>query len=570
MARQLRRTTKKVLPRRRPLAVFVTPLGLLAIGLALYVPGLNWGLPATVSWSQDTIAGMRTIGPMEQWPEVWRGRYPPGHYMILRAVYQPTLSRWDASGERFVDPVSGNRVLAPPHREKIGELFLLARLVSLVMALAAVIGVWASARELIRDELGTAIAAIAFMSGAGFTYFARLGNVDAPSICWFAWSLFFYARALRSRRMLNAAMLGLLGSFAISTKDSLAGMYPGMAIVLLVLEIKHFRDNRDAPSTRVIDNPAIKALLQPRWLVGILFFVVPYLVINGAFANWDGYVTRMTYWLSPPATSLHAQQYHHLTQLHLLWASVRYSATATGWPMVAGLIASMFYILKRHRALAAVVLPPVIGYYLIVIAPQGFVYERFLFPILAVICIPGGLVASALLRMRRIHPALRITIVSAAIIPSLAYTMALNVEIMNDTRYDAEDWILEKVSTNTSIGALVNDLDRPFKPQYLPRIHHMGYTTFPIIAQTEVFETPQPELLLLSQYDHEDFDEDQLACVDHLFAGRLGYEVVAQFNAKQLGTGRSWLAVAGWLAPTPGKISPTITIFKRKDRIPLN
>jgi Dolichyl-phosphate-mannose-protein mannosyltransferase len=556
--------TKTALPSQRSVAAFVTPLGLLAIGVALYLPGIQWGLPATVSWSQDTIAGLRTIGPMEQWPEVWTGRYPPAQYMILRAAYQPVLSGWDASGERYIDPDTGRHVLKPPQDEKIGKLFFIARLISMAMALATVLGVWASARELIRDELGTALATIAFMSGAGFAYFARLGNVDVPSMCWFTWSLYFYARALRSRTMLNAAMLGLLGSLAISTKDSVAGMYPGMALVLLWLEIKHFRSDRSA------GNPFVKALLQPRWLVGIIAFVVPYLVINGAFANWDGYVTRMTYWLNPPASSLHAQQHHYANQFELLWASVRYAASATGWPMVAALVASVFYIVKRHRALALVVLPPVIGYYLIVIVPTGFVYERFLFPILAMLFIPAGLVASAFLRMRRVHTAWRLTIVAAALLPSLAYTTALNVEVTRDTRYDAEDWILEKQSTTVSIGALVNDLDRPFRPQYLPRLHHMGYSTFPIIARTEVFDTQQPDILLLSQYDYDDFKEDQRACVDHLLAGRLGYEPVIQFKARYLGTGKSWLGVAGWLAPTPGKISPTITIFKRIQRNPLD
>lgn len=564
MARLIRRTTKTVEPPPRSLASLVTPLGLIAIGLALYIPGIQWGLPGTVSWSQDTIAGSRTIGPMEQWPNAWQGRYPPGHYMILRAAYQPVLSGWDASGERFTDPDTGRRVLQPPHPEKIAKLLFVARIVSVTMALAAVLGIWASARELIRDELATAIAAIAFMSGAGFTYFARLGNVDVPSVCWFAWSLFFYARALHSRTVVNAAMLGFFGALAISTKDSVAGMYPGMAIVLLWLEIKHFRGDRST-------GPAIaRALLQPRWLVGILAFVLPYLAINGAFANWDGYVTRMTYWLNPPATSLHALQYHQPTQLHLLWASVECAATAVGWSMVAAIAGSLFYILKRHRALAGVVLPPVIGYYLIVIVPTGFVYERFLFPMLAVLCIPAGLVASAVLRMRRLHPAWRLAIVSFALIPSLAYTTALNVEVMNDSRYEAEDWFAENLSVETSVGALVNDLDRPFRPQYLPRVHDMGYATFPVVARTESFDTKQPEILLLSQYDHDDFGEEQRACIDHLLAGRLGYELVAQFEAKYLGTGRSWLAVAGWLAPTPGKISPTITIFKRIERPPLD
>ena len=77
---------------RHSLPRWVPPLVIALVGLSLFVPGLNWGLPSAASWSQDTIAGVRTIGPMHSWPDRWVGRYPPLQYAINRLAYEPLPS----------------------------------------------------------------------------------------------------------------------------------------------------------------------------------------------------------------------------------------------------------------------------------------------------------------------------------------------------------------------------------------------------------------------------------------------------------------------------------------------
>ena len=58
--------------------------GLVALLLAalLYVPGIRWGLPNTDSWSQDTIAGMRTPLALHEWP---------GHFLTDAIRHRPTV-----------------------------------------------------------------------------------------------------------------------------------------------------------------------------------------------------------------------------------------------------------------------------------------------------------------------------------------------------------------------------------------------------------------------------------------------------------------------------------------------
>ena len=97
------------------------------LGLGLYLPGIGWGLPAMVSWSQDTIATPRRIGAVEGWPGDWKGRYPPLHYLLLDRLYQGAYKYWSSRGECSTDPTTGQRVLAPPQAPKVGRLLLIAR-----------------------------------------------------------------------------------------------------------------------------------------------------------------------------------------------------------------------------------------------------------------------------------------------------------------------------------------------------------------------------------------------------------------------------------------------------------
>ena len=128
--------------------------------------------------------------------------------------------------------------------------------------------------------------------------------------------------------------------------------------------------------------------------------------------------------------------------------------------------------------------------------------------------------------------------------------------MLTDSRYAVEAWFEENVEPSSSVGAFS-------RPQYLPRLNELGYLTFAVTMTRESFDGPQPEYLVLTSYNYEDFDADQKVCMKDLLAGRLGYEVVVTFSGRYLGTGSCWLSLAGWGAPVPGKISPTITILRR-------
>ena len=193
---------------RCSLPKWVPPLVIAVVGLSLYVPGIRWGLPGAESWSQDTIAGVRTIGPMHYWPDRWVGRYPPLQYAVNRLAYEPLYRHWRSQGVLGVHESTGIEIPVERQPERYGLLILVSRWITVVMALACGWGIFLTGRRLMGDDAVALAGALMMMIGAAFCYFAHLGNVDVPAMCWFALSAYFYVTACRGGGRISCALLG--------------------------------------------------------------------------------------------------------------------------------------------------------------------------------------------------------------------------------------------------------------------------------------------------------------------------------------------------------------------------
>ena len=536
--------------------------GLILLGLSLYLPAVNWGLPALDSWSQDTIAGRRTLGAVEGWPEHWQGRYPPLHYLVLRATYEPILRHWQSTGQWRVDAETGRPVIAEPHPPKFGLLLLVGNLMSVVMGIATCVGIWCAtlaffeSRHLDENNhpnvgrLAALFASLITMLNADFAYFSRLGNVDVPSACWIAWSLFFYARVLRTGSILHCAALGLFGSLAMSAKDSAAGLFPGMAIVLLVTECQRRATGASMSSG------LLRAILQWKWLLGTALFLAPYLLLNNVHANPDSYLERMRYWLSPDPTSLHAMQLRYDSSLDLAIASILFAASAIGWHVVIAGLFAVVYAAGKEKTIAIAWLLPCLSYYVLIIERLDFVYSRFLFPMVLCLAIPFAWCIARFTLLSRWPRWIRAALPMLLLVPSLGMCLNVALAMLHDTRYDAEDWFRNHVPPSASIGATS-------KPQYLPRLVEMGYPTYRVEMNVDQLRQPSTDYIVLSSYDYVDYSSPQRECMDALTSGQLAYEVVTVFEPDLRFSLESWLSIASRGAPQIGKISPTIIVLRR-------
>jgi len=533
---------------------------IIGVGLVMYVPGIDWGLPGTVSWSQDSIGAMRTIGAVAGWPDHWQGRYPPAQYLLVYAAYQPVLAYWEGQGQCERHPATHAITFKPPHAQKIGALLLIARIISVFMAIGVGLGLWCAAGVLGLDGVGRLVAAVSMMTGACFTYFAHLSNVDIPSLCWLSWSVYFYARLIRSPHALSAALLGVCAALAAATKDSAAGMLAGMAVVLVINQYARYRETLSMVSS------LRKSFFHGHWLIGLVSFFIVYGLITDLLWNTDAYMARMRYWLSPAAGTLHAKQLRYDTQTELLLATLRQAASAVGWPMLMAMGVSVVYVCRRHAKIALVLVVPALGYYMIVIMPIGFVYARFLLPMLLVASICLGATCANVINNMNLRTPTRAAILAVIFLPTLGYSIAVDAEMITDSRYAAEDWFDREVKPEASIGAFSMNDKPKLRPQYLPRLHERGYATYPVVMSLASFVQLQPIFLVLTNYNYGDFGEQQRLCMSKLLAGNLGYDIVAQFERPFIGDGSSWLSLAGWGTPHLGKISPTLIVLQRRNQ----
>jgi len=234
--------------------------------------------------------------------------------------------------------------------------------------------------------------------------------------------------------------------------------------------------------------------------------------------------------------------------------------------MLIAFAVAVVHTLRRHTMTALLLLAPAIGYYVIVIARIQFVYSRFLFPVIVFLSILTGIATADLLRSKRLPRGIRFGIPALVMLFTLGYSAAITLEMRADSRYDVERWLSDNAPPSASIGAFGAFEEMQLRPQYLPRFHDLGYATYPVSMTFDSFDRAQPDYLVLSSFNYEDFNQEQESCRQSLVRGELGYHVVKSFASRYLDTGKSWLSVAGWGAPIPGKISTTLIVLKRDDK----
>ncbi|MCG3129680.1 MAG: hypothetical protein FLDDKLPJ_00414 [Phycisphaerae bacterium] len=529
---------------------------LVAFACLAYLPGIGWGVPAFNSWSQDTIAGPNRTFVVEGWPQDWRGRYPPLHYLLNAGLYRTIEAVWTWRGLMTIDPATGAKVLAPPEADRIGLLILASRGLTFLMAVGAGWALRCAALRTTGDRVLALIAALTFCAGVDFAYFARLGNVDVPSMFWFAWSVVAYLRATERPSAGRCAVLGLLAAAAVCTKDGVAGAYPGMALMLLIETARTARNA--APDGGAGWGSLIAStLMRPAWFAGLASFVLPWLFINGAFHNWERFVARLDYWFDASADTLHARQTRYDNPVTLALVSLRYAGGAVGWPLLATMLTATVAALRRGPRRTAILLAPACTYYLLTIqAALGFSYSRFLFPMLALAAIASAGEIAAALRHPRRGKALTAVVALLVVIPTAALLTALNLEMRGDSRYAAETWLTQRVPGSARIGVFG-------KPQYLPRVVELGLRVHEIEMNPASIAVSDCDVLILSSFETQGYEEPQRAVLGALTEGRLGYREVARFEGLGYLTDRSWWRVAAWGTEPTGKISPTIRFLIR-------
>lgn len=523
-----------------------TALVLFAGSLILNSIGIGWGQPGGVPWDFDSIAGVSSFKEGDHIFGEWRHKYPRTQFIVNNILYRPLLKYW--YGELHRVPRSELRIMRDPvHAERFGVLIVISQMISALLGAGAVVGLFYTALRLFGDALGAVLSGVALATTQTFVFYNHLGNLDGPAAFWFAWSLFAAAGVLHEGKRGDFALLGLFVALTVCTKDATGGYIPG---VLAALGVTALRTER-ARKTRFFRDGK----------VGLLVFLFAFVILNDVVLHPGSFSRRMAHWIGGPGVTEGNMGFS--TQGTLLLEVLTHLYLSMGWPLLLAAGASVAYCWVAGRTAFYFATLPLISFYLAVIVNIKFSAPRYWIPAFVCLALPIGKFLADLLRSCTVLRPLRLGLVTSVVVLSLLYCVALDLDLVSDTRYQAEAWFRENVPSGSRVAALC--------PWTLaPRLQLMGYeydwrwgrpTNESVLGREPAYPT---YLILSEKYYTNQFLFDQ-GFLESLMEGRMGYTVVVSFTNRYLYPRRSLLGVAGWPLRKMNQVSPEIHVLKRNE-----
>jgi len=498
--------TKRDLPRARLL------VGVAALAFALNVVGIRWGLPhPTADWATD---GLSPLAPLAStWHLLHGGRwwckYPAFHLLLLTLVQAPYVLWLKLHGEiGTISTVYPYGLLHP--LEALGRLALLARLVSAVMGVAAVVFTALTAAELF-GRRAAVLAALVFLCCPVTVYYAHTTNVDIPYLCWATAGLWLAVRIARGESSIRThVLLGAAAALAIATKDQ---AYACFALLPLPLLWRRWQ------AGRLLDKGALAALAS---------FVVVYPIATLLPLDPAGYLAHARLVVGPQMP-YEGVPLSGASVVRVTLQTINGTARTLGFPFALACMAGLLLVAFRRTRGAEMPLAMAVSYYLTFLIPILYVVPRYLLPVVAGLAPFGGLGLAALWGEPGAPRAwARRAVVGLVLVTGVARGASMDLRLLTDARYRAEPWLAAHA------GVIGTDAD----PSHLPRLA----PTRPVVRVTLAPDglhypgAEPPDLIVLSsaRYRHYTASRPERRVLVALLRGDLCYERAADFRSGAL------------------------------------
>lgn len=423
---------------------------LIVVSLVLLGANLAVGLQPFHGWAPDEVLPRDVYFAGTHWfAGGWYHQYPPLPFYLFAIVNAPfvILEHWGRLS--YADP----EVYAAAHLVARGVTLAFAMLTCLAMALLAARAISVRAAPL---------AAYGLIGVPVVAFYSKTTNVDAAYLFWVVLAAIAMTRAVTSGTVADHAWLGVTAAAAVASKDQAYGFFPGAALVLLVLA---WRRSPGGAATRLR-----RLLTSTRLWAGLVAFAVVYAMLLGVLWNADGvrqHFHVITGQASAPFRMFPATAAGALT---LAGTTIMLIGLAVGPVIAAGAAVGLGVCTSQRQLRPALLLMAMpIGYLLMFIGVVGYVYDRFLLAVVPFIVLLAscGLEWSVMqLRRREWRPAATAVVIAALLYPSVA----LNLRLARDSRFDVEAWMHEHFTNDPSIVAVGSQLYLPNLYPYQHRI----------------------------------------------------------------------------------------------------
>ncbi len=513
-------------------------LGVVVFSLVLNAAGIWFGLPSYEGWCPDEILPDHVRQGIEQrFSRGWNTKYPPLHYYLLALVEGPAMA-----SARVLKFDADNPVV-------YSAFILLGRLVSLIMAAGIVLLVYKCGLEIL-DAGASLLAALITALVIPFVYYSKTANLDIPYLFWFALSLFYFLRLQKTRRRRFYLLFALTGALAVGAKDQAYGLYVLPVLYILYRDWKWRK--KETPGLTLF-----RFITDPTYLyaaaVGLASLA---LIFNLAF-NFQGFLLHLKTITGP--LSKDAQLFPHTPggHLRLLGRAVDQIRFSLGWPLFVVCAAGLGQALaskKKNTLLLSLLFFP-LSFEIFLLHVVMYNYARFYLPGCLVLSFFGGrLLASLLKGSTKLAVPVRAA-AAAVFLYSALYAFSLDLLMLKDSRYAAEEWIKKNIPADASVGLAVLPVYGPRTPGF-----HVLKIYNPFVDLTRL--PSQPEYLILTAEWSRRFlpPAEMKSRLRQDYLEKAGYKIVFRYR-----TPLSWLPLSNRkVIEQINTINPEVLILKKR------
>lgn len=424
---------------------------LLALSLGLNLYGIHWGLPNGIQdWANDSLA---PLGPLVYakrliFQEPWSSKYPPFHYMVLSLFSAPyALYLYLTGGLASPSDIYPYGLKDPEFSLMV--FTLIARLISALMSTGTVLVTYLTVRHFYGHRAGL-LSALLITSSYAIIYYAHNANVEAPLLFWIALALYSFVLLLKTYKTKYYILLGLFTAFSVGTKDSAYALFPGLALSLLWSHIRH-------EQTAGEGGRFLAALLHRKLLYGFAAFAIAFILVFNLPLNWQGFVdhVRLHQAKGSVAGSLIIHDSDSILQgeLTLITKYLFHLLQINGLPAFLLLLGGFLYCLVKFPAHFCTLMIPIMTYYILFLRLYPVAGLRYLLPVYLLLTWHTGKFVVDLLDYKKLPKLVSTTALLFVLGYSLAYGFSLDLLLLRDSRYYAEQWIKKNIPSGASVVA---------------------------------------------------------------------------------------------------------------------
>lgn len=487
----------------------------------------------------------------------WTHKYPRGHFLLTALFYQPLVSHWRAHPER-VNTADGRVVLTPFTQARLVRLARLSRKIGVVMSVLAVLATVLIGKVLFEDFRAALLAGLTLALSGLFVFYASSGCLEMPTMFWVSWATLFALLVVRTGRWYYYVLLGFFSAYAVGSKEGVVAYVAGLWLAAAWLFI--YERRRQGLSV----GAAIKGLCTAKMLAAILTALVVFLSLQGFWAGPGEFLERIRHWQQVRQDEFISgfAGYGWLTK-----RIAYHFYLGLGWPILLGAVLSLLWALRRFSAKLLFLLLPLLAFLAMTYLSIKFVAPRFLMCGYIGLSLLVGKGLSDWLQAKRIGRAGKIAAPLVVFLPSLLFCVGLDLEMLGDSRADAEAWITDHVRTNQTIGAAMS------RSSGL-RSGYQGYRTV-YNWHSQGVPTQQGLVKVLPDYLVISPDWTNLpnprdpAFHRQLRQGQAGYQKAAVFDRRFLTDRSKFWGLAIWPESDQyPRLSPRIEIYRKTAATP--